>query len=116
MPREPKVSHSVNEADELAFAAARAICRRHARSFYFSSAFLPKLKRDAAYAVYAFCRMIDDAIDQPAHSSVPLAARLEMLGDRLNDVYAHRLELPAVESRDEAQHALRALEMTVQRY
>jgi phytoene synthase len=57
--------------DELkpAFAAARNICRRHARSFYFASFFLPPRKRDAAYAVYAFCRMIDDAIDLPHDES-----------------------------------------------
>lgn len=46
-----------------AYEAARAICARHARSFYFSSVFLPKRKRMRAYAVYAFCRGIDDAVD-----------------------------------------------------
>jgi 15-cis-phytoene synthase len=51
------------DADALGFAAAREICRRHARSFYFASFFLPKPKREAAYAVYALCRTIDDAID-----------------------------------------------------
>ena len=47
-----------------AFRAARGICRQHAKSFYFASFFLPNHKRNAAYAVYAFCRMIDDAIDR----------------------------------------------------
>lgn len=37
--------------------------RHHARSFYFASHTLPKEKRLAAYAVYAMCRHIDDAID-----------------------------------------------------
>lgn len=46
-----------------AYAAARNICRRHARSFYFSSFFLGRRKRKHAYAVYAFCRGIDDAVD-----------------------------------------------------
>ncbi len=50
-------------ADPAAFAAARDLCRRHARTFYFASAFLPRPKRDAAYAVYAFCRLLDDAAD-----------------------------------------------------
>ena len=49
-----------------AFDAAKAICRRHARSFYFASHFLPRPKRDAAYAVYAFCRLLDDAVDEAA--------------------------------------------------
>ncbi len=45
------------------FDAARAICKRHARTFYFASVFLPRAKREAAYAVYAFCRLLDDAAD-----------------------------------------------------
>ena len=49
--------------DPAAFAAARDICRRHARTFYFASVFLPRPKREAAYAVYAFCRLLDDAAD-----------------------------------------------------
>lgn len=46
------------------FRAARSICRKHAKSFYFASYFLPREKRDAAYAVYAFCRLLDDAVDE----------------------------------------------------
>ena len=45
-------------------AAARAITREHARTFYFASHVLgPAVQRDA-YAVYACCRSIDDAIDR----------------------------------------------------
>lgn len=47
-----------------AYAAARSICLEHARSFYFASHFLPRPKRDHAYAVYAFCRLLDDAADE----------------------------------------------------
>ncbi len=50
-------------AGPAAFAAARAICAKHARTFYFASVFLPAHKRAAAYAVYAFCRLLDDAAD-----------------------------------------------------
>ncbi|MGH7176059.1 MAG: phytoene/squalene synthase family protein, partial [Tepidisphaeraceae bacterium] len=126
-------------ADPAAFAAARAICRRHARSFYFASAFLPRRKRDAAYAVYAFCRMIDDAIDVPQDQLVGAAVRrehpvmslpqvdkscdmnslqmrLDLLSDRLDEVYDDRLELPAVDARSEQQHALEAFAQTVRRY
>jgi phytoene synthase len=48
-----------------AFAAVRRICRREGRSFYFAAAFLSRAKRDASYAVYAFCRMIEQAIGEP---------------------------------------------------
>lgn len=54
-----------------AYDAARAICRHHAKSFYFASHFLPQPKRDHAYAVYAFCRLLDDAADEePSIESV----------------------------------------------
>jgi phytoene synthase len=120
-------------ADELAFQAARTICRRHAKSFYYASVFLPRVKRDAVYAVYAFCRMIDDAINQPGEtdnsqspppgmaggsccSTNSLEQRLEMFRARLNDIYAERLELPLPEFRSEEQHALRAFALTAHRY
>ncbi|NDD81880.1 MAG: hypothetical protein EBZ53_04850, partial [Verrucomicrobia bacterium] len=47
-------------------AAAREITREHARTFYFASHVLgPSVQRDA-YAVYACCRSIDDAVDRAA--------------------------------------------------
>ena len=58
-----------------AYQAARAICGRHARSFYFASFFLPQPKRNHAYAVYAFCRLMDDAIDVPITGSAGVLAR-----------------------------------------
>ena len=114
-----------------AFAAARAICRRHARSFYFASFFLPADKRAAAYAVYAFCRMIDDAIDEPGESGPPrgsgtlsgscalpgsLESRLGEFIELLDAVYADRLTFPAWPDRSEREHALYAFAQTVHRY
>ena len=37
--------------------------RHHAKTFYFASHVLPAQKRSDAYAVYAFCRHVDDQID-----------------------------------------------------
>jgi len=37
--------------------------RQHATTFYFASHVLPTQKRSDAYAVYAFCRYVDDQID-----------------------------------------------------
>ncbi|MBX7157866.1 MAG: phytoene/squalene synthase family protein [Verrucomicrobiae bacterium] len=48
---------------QQSFQAAREMTRQHARSFYFASFALPKKKKDAAYAVYAFCRYVDDRMD-----------------------------------------------------
>jgi len=55
----------VSELD-ASYAAARAVTRHHAKSFYFSSIALPPGKRRRAYAVYAFCRHLDDVIDRAA--------------------------------------------------
>jgi phytoene synthase len=43
--------------------ACRQMTRRHAKSFYFASHVLPAQKRADAYAVYAFCRYVDDMVD-----------------------------------------------------
>jgi 15-cis-phytoene synthase len=118
-------SVTLEEADPTAFAAARDICRRHARSFYFASFFLPRPKRYAAYAVYGFCRMIDDAIDcadVPAGPSTvagtccstsELDQKLDLFRRRLDEIYANRLE---ADESDPQQLALRAFQSTVHRY
>jgi len=46
------------------FTIAREITRRHAKTFYCASHFLPKDKRNASYAVYAICRTSDNAVDR----------------------------------------------------
>jgi phytoene synthase len=46
-------------------AACAALARRHARTFALASRFLPPEKRRGAFAVYAFCRVADDLVDEP---------------------------------------------------
>jgi phytoene synthase len=94
------------------FTAARAICRRHARSFYFSSFFLPREKRDAAYAVYAFCRLLDDATDEATDGPASEATITRFRGI-LNAVYAGRVD---ESDATETGMALRAFAVTVDRY
>ena len=40
------------------------IVREHARTFHLASVFLPRHKRRAAFALYAFCRVADDIVDR----------------------------------------------------
>ena len=47
-------------------AACRALLRNGSRSFLAASRLLPRGVRDDAVALYAFCRVADDAIDQAA--------------------------------------------------
>lgn len=55
--------------------------------------------------------------DNPSHCEIDtLESRLAMLRDRLDEIYEDRLELPAVDSRSQQQHALFAFSETVRRY
>lgn len=45
------------------FREAEAITKKYAKTFYFASHFLNKEKRYASYAVYAICRISDEAVD-----------------------------------------------------
>ncbi|UOQ84776.1 phytoene/squalene synthase family protein [Gracilibacillus salinarum] len=41
----------------------KQIIRRHSKSFYYSFSRLPKDKANAVFAIYAFCRLADDSVD-----------------------------------------------------
>ena len=41
-----------------------AITKESRTNFYYAFRFLPRPKREAIYAVYAFCRVIDDVVDE----------------------------------------------------
>ena len=47
----------------LSFESCRLITQAHAKTFYFASHTLSPKTRQGAYAIYAFCRMADDAVD-----------------------------------------------------
>ena len=59
--------------------ACRAAIRTGSRSFYAASWLLPAYVRNPAFALYAFCRQADDAIDIEGGASAfaPLVARLD---------------------------------------
>jgi phytoene synthase len=95
----------VNAVD---FAAARSICRRHAKSFYFASHFLPEPKRSHAYAVYAFCRLLDDAVDE-SDGTAAMQQQLTRFERLLDAAYAGR----APPGAGEEAAALRAFSATV---
>jgi phytoene synthase len=73
-------------------AACRRLLRGGSRSFHAASLLLPRSVRDPATALYAFCRVADDAID---HSGGRQAA-LDRLRERLARAYEGRpLPIPA---------------------
>ncbi|WP_243735545.1 phytoene/squalene synthase family protein [Dongia mobilis] len=78
-------------------ACARLI-RGGSRSFHAASLLLPRRVRAPAYALYAFCRLADDAVDLGGGS-----AALDALRRRLDDLYAGR---PAPIAADRAMAAV----------
>lgn len=92
---------------EEGFLSATKVTRHHAKSFYFCSITLPPPKRRAAYAVYAFCRHVDDAVDECGGDLELAAERVEAIGRLLDRVYARD---PALEE------VWKAFSMTVAAY
>ena len=49
---------------DLGYARCEAVTREKAKSFHFASAFLPAAKRRGVFALYDFCRHVDDLVDE----------------------------------------------------
>ncbi len=58
-----------------AYKQAEKITSQHSKSFYFASGLLPEEKRSAVRALYAFCRTVDDIVDES--SDVECDSRLD---------------------------------------
>ncbi|OQW62644.1 MAG: squalene synthase HpnD [Proteobacteria bacterium HN_bin10] len=48
-----------------------ALTKRSGSNFYYSFFFLPRTRRDAMYTIYAFCREVDNAVDEAPAGSDP---------------------------------------------
>ncbi|MFN3644117.1 MAG: 15-cis-phytoene synthase [Gemmobacter sp.] len=71
--------------------ACRAAIRTGSHSFHAASRLLPPRVREPALALYAFCRVADDAVDAvPDADAARKAAAVIRLGERLEAVYAGR--------------------------
>ncbi len=73
---------------EAAYSVCRSISRAAARNFYYSFLALPREKRDAICAVYAFMRHADDLCDEPGLSLADKRARLGEWLERLHRAIA----------------------------
>ncbi|PCJ58700.1 MAG: squalene synthase HpnD [Rhodospirillaceae bacterium] len=62
--------------DMEALEAAQRVVRRSGTSFFWAMRMLPESRRRGMFAIYAFCREVDDIADEPA----PKAAKTEGLG------------------------------------
>jgi 15-cis-phytoene synthase len=106
----PSHAAAQEEADERArraeaardLAACRELLHHGSLTFFAASLLLPRAVRESASALYAFCRIADDAVDQGGDAG----AAIEGLRQRLARAYAGR---PGREAADRALAAVVAV-------
>ena len=71
------------------YACCRGIAHRSGANFSVGFRFLPRRKRRAVYAAYAFCRWADDIADEPRQAAdSPVLQRLDEWEQELERCYA----------------------------
>jgi 15-cis-phytoene synthase len=83
----PQPMLKTDHASAADIAACRQLLRTGSRSFYAASFLLPQRIRDPAIALYAFCRIADDAIDCAGDEPGAQTRALEELRHRLDRIY-----------------------------
>lgn len=77
-----------DQALRNAYKYCEEVTRLHAKSFYFAAKFLPRTKQVPVFAVYAFCRHVDDEIDESGYETEEQAATaVAEWRSRLDSVY-----------------------------
>lgn len=86
--------------DELrgAYAHCRGITRKHAKTFYMATRFLPNEKQRGIFAIYGLCRYLDDLVDEAEDLIInekitvdQVERKLDNFKQRLIDVYEGRI-------------------------
>ena len=72
---------------QMAYKECGRITKKEAANFYYAFLTLPKHRRRAIYAVYAFCRYCDDAVDDQSSIDSKLES-LNLLREKLGLSYA----------------------------
>lgn len=73
---------------EKAYEYCKKVTKLHAKSFFFAAKFLPKHKQKAVYPIYAFCRHVDDEIDEIGEGDETEAVKsVEKWKTNLNFIY-----------------------------
>jgi len=77
---------------ENAYKYCENVTRLHAKSFYFAAKFLPKHKQRPVYPIYAFCRHVDDEIDEISDGDETAAIKaVEKWRSNLQEIYEGKL-------------------------
>ncbi len=80
-------------ADAADLSAVETIVKAAGTSFYRGMRILPRDRRAAMYAIYAFCRLVDDVADEPAPMQAKQAG-LQAWRDAVAAVYAGQTRDP----------------------
>ena len=102
------ISPSTPHEDAQAAAAlrhVRDVVRRSGTSFWWAMCVLPRERRQAMYAIYAFCREVDDVVDQPGDAR-----------DKRRQLDAWRQEIDALYCGVPSRPTTRALRRPVSRF
>lgn len=119
-------------SDREAFRTCRNVCRRRGGDFYLATFFLPRPKRDAVHALFAFCCLIADAVQaddgEPSASPTPTTVgaaccstnsfdqRVGLLRQRVVDIFTSPAAVPYADDRDADQAAVYAFAQTLRRH
>jgi len=74
---------SIAEGDAEPITSVRSIVGKSNTSFYYAMSVLPREQREAMHAVYAFCRAVDDIVDEPFDSASSLTQGRAAARERL---------------------------------
>ncbi len=85
------------------FPESKALCAAHATSFFLASQLLPPPQRDAAYAIYGFCRHADNLVDN-ANESGKRESDILHLRNQLSDAWNGQKTIPLVDAFVETCH------------
>ncbi|MBK8024071.1 MAG: squalene/phytoene synthase family protein [Chloroflexi bacterium] len=78
-----------SEALRAAFATCEAITADHSKTFTMASGLLPREKRRAVRALYAFCRVTDDIVDRAVPGADPSDVRAALETWRMQALQLH---------------------------
>lgn len=79
------VIHADRTVLDAAYAYCEEVTRLHSRTFFVASGLLPRDKRRAVRALYAFCRITDDIVDEAGQPT----SRRELLDDWRDRIQHH---------------------------
>jgi phytoene synthase len=74
--------------NEAILSRCEELMQKGSSSFYQAFRGLPSPRREAVYVIYAFCRMIDDSVDEPEKSPYTIH-EIYNLFDQLDDAEGH---------------------------